>query len=371
MPYLFYKDVPVLKLKESEGVMEVSKVLAPEYIPLSLSNNCDSKNFNDWLNKRVLPSKREGLEQVIKQFGKDFLKNKNYASLTDHYWIKKRDETYRKINFFENRYDTQVGDMFFTPWIKMQKSKEIHSPDLTCGGILKKRWIQDKNKNSFLIKAGSKKTHQDPLSEVLVSTVVERMDKECLKSAGYELHIEGLEMCSITKNFVTIDTELVSLKDIYFNVQKEENESAYKHTLKCIEAYNIPNGREYLNWMIFVDNLTANEDRNLSNIGFIRDAKTLEFIGPAPLFDCANAYWNTGAINEDEKSKLFKQEEKNIVKKLKKEVDIDAVFKDGGYKEVIKKYPHISNEKKENLIKEIKKQNNRFSINKNANIDER
>jgi hypothetical protein len=44
--------------------------------------------------------------------------------------------------------------------------------------------------------------------------------------------------------------------------------------------------------MITVDYLIANTDRHFNNFGVIRHAETLEWLGPAPIFDCGTSMWN-------------------------------------------------------------------------------
>lgn len=43
--------------------------------------------------------------------------------------------------------------------------------------------------------------------------------------------------------------------------------------------------------MIVVDYLLANTDRHYNNFGAIRNANTLEWIGPAPIFDSGTSLW--------------------------------------------------------------------------------
>lgn len=55
------------------------------------------------------------------------------------------------------------------------------------------------------------------------------------------------------------------------------NSNAFKTPIK--------NAANFLNKMITVDFLIANEDRHLNNLGLIRNAETLKWIGFAPIFD--------------------------------------------------------------------------------------
>ena len=46
----------------------------------------------------------------------------------------------------------------------------------------------------------------------------------------------------------------------------------------------IPDVQQAVDRMIVVDYLLANTDRHYNNFGAIRNANTLEWIGPAPIF---------------------------------------------------------------------------------------
>ena len=368
MSELWLKDTKVLTLKDLEGVpSEISKVDAPELLPLSLKDDCTTENFKKWLDARSVPEKREGRAEVIKEFGTESIfKNKNYASLTDQYWIKWRSETWKKVNFFTNFYDKDIGNMFFMPWnVAVQKTYKTNTPDLTTGGVLRKRWLQNQDKSSYLIKAGSKDTHQEPLSEVLVSVFAEQLGKiPCVK---YDMWVEGVTICSKCDNFITIDTELVPAYMIYNRIPKEENESIYDHLIRVCDIHEIPGAKEFIDWMIFIDSATGNEDRNLGNIGFIRDSNTMKFVGPAPLYDSGNAYWSTTKINEHVKSKMFGDMEKKLFKSLKKDCDFEAIAKNGMFQKLVENYPGITDEKKNNLISAIKERNHRLT--KDLSID--
>lgn len=368
MSELCLKDEVVLTLKDIEGVpSEIQKIVNPELLPICLKNECTMEQLNKWLESRNMPNNREGLAEVVADFGDKWQINKNFASLNDHYWIKKRSETWKRINFFSNIYSKDIGDIFFTPWT-VNKRIDSFSPDLTTNGLLKKRWLQNADKTSSLVKAASIATKQEPLNEVLVSVLVEQLGIECVKSAGYDFHIEGTTMCSISNNFITLDTELVPAHYIYYTEKREESESIYKHLLKMCELYDIPNAEDFINWVIFIDNITGNEDRNLSNIAFLMDVNTRKFIGPSPLFDCGNAYWNTKSVNDAVKSKMFGDVSAQITESLKKKCKFDEIAGNKGYKKIIWDYPCITDIKKENLCEAIEKRNR--NLTKGLNIQD-
>ncbi len=370
MSILCLKDEPVLKLKDVNGKpSELVEIINSDLLPLCLKDKCTTKTILEWMNKRNMPSNREGIEAVNKRFGEKWQDaNPNFLSLSDHYWIKKREEKWKRLNFFTNPYSPDIGNMFFSPW-KISNSNRVGvSPDLTCGGVLKKCWRQNNNdRTSYLVKAGSAISHQEPLSEVLVSVFCEKLGEiDCVK---YELHVEGVVMCSKCNNFVTVNTDFVPASYIYGHEPRKDNETVFDHLVRMCEFYDIPNAEEHLKWVIFVDRVTGNMDRNLNNIGFLRDVKTLKFIGPAPLFDSGNAYWDTSFVKKDKISKCFADSEKKIFDEMKKKVDL-SILDDKSYEGLILKYPEISDQHKEALIKVIADRNTKMQEKgKNADIE--
>ena len=76
---------------------------------------------------------------------------------------------WKKINFFENVFSDDIGDVLFG---KTEKTKafDFNSPDNTSDGCLKKRWKIIDGKRC-LIKGGSGLERQQPFNEVIASTI--------------------------------------------------------------------------------------------------------------------------------------------------------------------------------------------------------
>lgn len=363
MSELWLKKEKVLTFRD-EGMKPISilKVDNPELLPIPLreKSQCTMENVLKWMDGRNIPQHRDGLADLKKRFGDEWLKNKNYASLSDQYWLKWRSETWDQINFFTNSYSTDIGNLFFFPWSAEKKKYSTNSPDLTTNGILKKRWLQ-KGEHSYLVKAGCRKACQEPINEVLVSVLLEKLG--VIPYVRYDLHVEGVTMCSISKNFINKSTMLVTASDIYYTEPRDtKNSSVYNHLLRMCDKFEIPHFEDYINGQIFIDKLTGNEDRNLGNIAFIYNVDKKKFEGPAPIFDSGNAYWNMNKIlgNEISKSKIFGDVEKMVFEKIKKRCHIERIFAPDSYeafRKTIINYPCYSETHKSNLINAIKKRN--------------
>lgn len=357
MTSLMLKDTEVIRFKGYSVIpSEIGKIITPEALPAQLryKDKLTMDDFNKWFKSRQMPDEREDLAYVLETYG-DNWRDSHYASLTDQYWLKRRDEGWAKVNMFRGNYSLDLGNAFFAPG-KISSKIKGDSPDLTTGGIVKKRWVLNyTTKQSSLVKAASEQTKQEPLNEVLASVLAEQL--ELPNVVSYDYHIEGTSLCSICKNFVTEDAELVPLSAFYSLIPRKENESVYDHILMMCDKLEIPGAKEHLDMMIFFDKLIHNTDRNLSNIGFLRDSSTFRFIGPAPLYDFAQSYWNRNDIQQGH-STLFGNVEDKIFDTYKHGLTkFCNVLNSMDYKNVILNYPMISESRKDKLIEGIKLSN--------------
>jgi hypothetical protein len=161
------------------------------------------------------------------------------------------------------------------------------SPDSTSDGQLKKRWKISAGKRC-LIKGGSNPFHQEPLNEVLASALLRRLN---IDHAEYTLTWDNNRPYSVCEDFIGTGTELVSAFQICETKPFAEGGDLYGHYLNCCDTLGILGVRHSLDRMLTVDFLIANSDRHFGNFGAIRNADTLEWIGPAPLFDNGTSLW--------------------------------------------------------------------------------
>jgi hypothetical protein len=127
----------------------------------------------------------------------------------------------------------------------------------------------------------------------------------------YTLTWEDDQPLSVCEDFITTQTDLVSAWNIRETGKKPGHVSEYQHFLERCDALGIPGAREGVDRMIIVDYLIVNADRHYNNFGAIRDARTLEWLGLAPIFDSGSSMWYdrvSGAIRprSEQKSKPFR-----------------------------------------------------------------
>ena len=59
----------------------------------------------------------------------------------------------------------------------------------------------------------------------------------------------------------------------------------YQHYRNCCNALKVPDVARALDQMMVLDYLIVNEDRHFNNFGLLRNPDTLEWLGPAPIYD--------------------------------------------------------------------------------------
>ena len=94
---------------------------------------------------------------------------------------------------------------------------------------------------------------------------------------------------SVCEDFIDETTELIPAWRILQTKKKSNNTSVYTHFKECCEALGIKSVVKFIELMIFLDYIIANEDRHLNNFGAIRNAETLEWMGMAPIYDSGSS----------------------------------------------------------------------------------
>ena len=293
---LMHKDIPVadLTLDETTGsIQRIDALFRGGHLPVGVSvrrGMADRAALNAWWTDRFIPSARSGLVDALSQLGfpdpQQVISRNLGLSLSDHYWVKPAGSnlSWDEVNFFENGFSPDVGDALLG---KLSKTSDIdlRSPDWTCDGNLRKRWAILDGKRC-LVKAGSGPFHQQPFNEVIATKIAQRL---AIPHIPYTLlWDEGLPY-SVCEDFVTPNTELTPAWRV-MQVQKKDNQtSVYQHYRNCCEKLGIPGVAHALDQMMVLDYLIANEDRHFNNFGLLRNPDTLEWLGPAPIYDSGSS----------------------------------------------------------------------------------
>ena len=293
---LMHKRIAVaeLELDDATGfIQKIKTVYAEEHLPIGVPVKKGKVNrvaLNEWWTDRSIPTSRSGIREALETL--DIANTKMLLiqcfglSLSDQYWICSEGSglIWEKVNFFENSFSDDIGDVLFGA-NKKADAFDFSSPDNTSDGNLKKRWKIIDGKRC-LVKGGSNPFRQQPFNEAIATEIMKRLD---IPHVPYTvMWNRGAPYC-VCEDFVDGNTELVPAWRIIQVQKKENNISVYQHFLNCCEELGIAGVVPFLDRMIVLDYIIANEDRHLNNFGALRDAETLEWIGMAPIYDSGSS----------------------------------------------------------------------------------
>lgn len=368
---LMHKTTPVASIEVDEvtiGILAIPEVYHLAHLPVGVTHQegrVDRGTLNDWWLGRAIPASRSGLRDVLAVLGvrhsRELLVKCLGLSLSDQYWLCPHGKalSWGDINFFENEFSEDVGNALFGRTPAGEGELNLMSPDNTSDGWLKKKWVIANGKR-VLLKGGSFPYYQEPFTEVLASRIMDRMG---VLHVPYTLTWDGGLPLSACEDFINPDTDLISAWRIFSSQKKPNHFSNYQQYLSSSESLGIPGIRESLDRMIAVDYLIANTDRHFNNFGVIRHAETLEWLGPAPIFDCGTAMWHdqfTNMIGPAFKlpSKPFKSNHAEQIKLVSSFdwLDIAALRGiDEEYSELLKQSVFIDDERRGRLCWALKR----------------
>lgn len=329
-----HKNIAVAEIEIDDAtgfIQRIPTVYAPEHLPVGVAMRrgaVDRGALNEWWTDRSIPASRSGIREALETLEiattKMLLVRCYGLSLSDQYWICPRDLslTWDKVNFFENAFSEDVGDVLFGA-NKKANVFDFCSPDNTSDGNLKKRWKIIEGKR-FLVKGGSNPFRQQPFNEVIATGIMERLG---IPHVPYTIAWSKGAPYSVCEDFVTKDTELVPVWRIIQTQKKSNSTSAYQHVLNCCEALGIKNTVSFFDRMIVLDYIIANEDRHLNNFGLLRNAETLEWLGFAPIYDSGSSlgYDKVAAQIRTEQDVVCKPFKKHHSEQLKLVSDFDWI----------------------------------------------
>lgn len=314
---LMNKNMPVVELELDDDTATILKVIKNyelDFLPVGIDVKTgipNKKELNEWWFGRSIPASRSGiaaaLERLGVQYSEQLLLRCYGLSLSDQYWMKPVDSElkWKNINFFENDFSDDVGNVLFGQ--PAGQDIDLMSPCNTSDGWLKKKWKIIGTKRC-LIKAGSNPYMQEPINEVFGTRLHQRLG--CKNFVPYNALLEDGIPYSVCENFIDVNTELVSAVNINRSLKKASQFTSYEHFLNACDRLGIPGMKKFLDYMLVFDYLMANTDRHFGNLGAVRNVETLEWVGPAPIFDSGTSLWHdklTRAINQPFYSSVSRQ----------------------------------------------------------------
>lgn len=329
--------ITVLDFSDDGVLLKVSsEITDPKLAPLEYR-----ANKNDWLKKwwqeRSIPLEQGAVAKMLSESDllgpQDYLFNNLGLSLNDYYWICPLGSKlkWEDVNLYDNDFKDDLLVRRKDGSSGIAKSTSGYSPNSSLQGQLEKTW-QIRNGRRVLIKGNSDDLSCESLNEVFASLLH--------KKQGYDNYVEyklikikgkSYSYGCISECFTNQDKELVTAWALLTSEKKKNDKSDYEFLISLAGRYGVDETqfRKDLEYQIMTDYILSNRDRHMNNIGILRDAKTLQLIRMAPIFDTGRSMFvrryglrYEDLINYDTNS--FYKKEKRLLSLVTDKTLVDA-----------------------------------------------
>lgn len=301
--YIMSADTVVAKW-ENDELTVINENLLPLYLKRL-------HNSNMWLETRAIDTHRANsrlLKKALRLKEKDDVStvlHVNGSTITDNYWIKPLDRelTYKDIKFSDDYFARLALKGTYDSFNKAANSKHSRTPELTnigsyekCWRLIDGRWWMYKSAN-----------HDEMFSELFTCRLGQALG---MNMAVYERGDKCVKSLDFT------DSASVNFEPAAAFMGDNEDYADVAEKLKTICPQAIA---DYVR-MIFLDTIVANPDRHTANFGLLRDTKTGELIGLAPIFDHNMALISRGYPKAPTKNDL-------LIKLFNEFIDANPIYK--------------------------------------------
>ncbi|MGN0338327.1 MAG: hypothetical protein ACI4EE_12615 [Lachnospiraceae bacterium] len=296
------------------------ELVNPELAPLHDADNHDW--LKQWWKRRAVPVGQGHIRQLLERKGllgpEDYLLKNLGLSLTDYYWISPLDSglTWKDVNLFENEFHE---DILIGQGKEENKGIPHYTPNSSLQGSLEKCWtILDGER-------GMIKGNRDQFSSESINEVIATKLHELQGFANYTeyklIKINGKEYdygC-YSKLFTSTEKELITAYDVVSSEKQPNDISPFEHFIRVSgrNGMDVEQLQAYMDYMIMSDFVLSGRDRHLSNVAILRDAESLRFISPAPIYDSGKSLFVQDSVPTNDRDLLSIKTESFVGSELK------------------------------------------------------
>lgn len=327
MYFLMHKDIKLAAFTvDGDDILNVKYTAdenARKHLPVGYEHDIKA-----WLHNRGVPAARFRIQSLDPMQTPFRYMLANYGlSLSDTYWVCPLTSApkWEDMNLYNNEFRDTLVLEFQNPYTADITGKTNFTPSATLKGDLRKKWIIDENDQRILVKGSYGSSCIQAISEVFASAIYKTQPYRIpyVPYGFIKLSAGGREILGSTcPAFTNEHTEFVSAYDLLRAYKKPNNMNTFQFYKYLVQKLTGQNTDEFYDMMLMVDFVITNTDRHFNNFGVLRDADTLSFIGPAPVFDNGNSlfykqdYVPTGKALLDIEVTSFKTTEVKLLKEV-------------------------------------------------------
>lgn len=272
---LMHGNIKVAECRfDARGYLKkVNKVFDMDHLPISVLPDSDTftLDLQRWILSRSLSANRRDIAPLREFYGGEAFLSRMGLSLFDSYWFATKDiADWEAINPYDhwNEETDSVTLMFMCP--EELRMIDANSPNLTIPGRMHRLWHKEEDK-LFLLYGDAQKE---------MAAYKQSQGSPIVNERSYKI-VCG-QIYAATEAETSKGVERVSLEE-YYNACSDPEKSKSKNMEVCCEKYGFTGWKDFIMEMSLYDDRIGNTSRELCDVGILRDAKTLEFVGFAKL----------------------------------------------------------------------------------------
>ncbi|SFT62742.1 hypothetical protein SAMN02910301_2223 [Lachnospiraceae bacterium XBD2001] len=321
----------IISIDEEIGKLSKYVPIDEKYAPFL--GNTTNENMRRWWEMRSIPASRETIKTLIHSLevvnAEEYLAKNLALSVTDTYWIKPLDANlhYEDINFFCLKQYNE-GKI---PYHNVTS----YDPNASLGGQMEKYW--DLNHDvPVLVKEAYKYFGQQAINEVFATWIHECLNQGIPYVKYTALRNEAGGIDCRCNAFTSKDVEFISAYEVLSSQKVSTDTNMYQAFIDICDENGLDklSVRDFLDYQTLTDFLISNTDEHMMNFGILRNANTMELIGPAPIFDSGNSMFYSDLKNvpftraellERKITSFYSAEEKMLKNITNRSLTIDAL----------------------------------------------
>lgn len=302
-------EIAVINLTKEGAITDYK--LFDNNIELAPIHNPKSTDWlKKWWSRRAVPIDQGHIRQMLMDKGlpspEDYLVKNLGLSLTDYYWISPVDSglRWKDVNLFQNNFHDDINianEESDTP-----DAVPHYTPNGSLQGSLEKCWTIKNGKRGMV------KGNRDHLSAESFNEIIATKLHELQGFSNYtpyklmEIHGRAYHYGCFSELFTSLEVELVSAYDVENSKKKPGDKNTYEHFISVCSEHGLSEEelRPFLEYQIITDFILSGRDRHLSNISVLRDAKSLKFVKPAPIYDSGKAMFVNDIVPDNDRDML-------------------------------------------------------------------
>ena len=281
-------------------LISVSEVYDRALLPIGAGSS--DGQLKAWWQRRAVPVTQGDMGRILDRIGlltpQVYLLKNMGLSMSDDYWVKPadRDAGWREVNLFQNDFDDVIGASQFAGLDALGdfRDSDLRSPSASTQGNVPKAWISVEGGRRFLVKGSEHGRTQQIFNEVVAAYIHRKQNR--FPYVDYQFYTidygHGKQLGVSSEAFTDEQLEFIPAADIIRAGRQHDHEASdYELFLRGCVQHGLKEEelRAFLDYQILTDFVITNVDRNYGNFGVLRDAESLEFVKPAPIFDSGNS----------------------------------------------------------------------------------